>query len=687
MYKINLDTVEIKHTPKVDASSFHATGTVLVGLGNPSQQELEGPCILNHKGSNPSQRSVSEFVANGSTSLVAQWKACLGSGGLQRILVEDLSLDTCFGLSLFLARIHEQPMPNSEKLNRWIEYVSSWEQGFYPDKGARPSESLACLASLLGHSFLASHRVSEGLMTSCEFLWSLFERFDSPQDVIFDRHNKNYGRALARYAFETEQFRLAIQNGVRFQLMIPVCGGSELVLTDAIALEEIDDPTAVVKVLLRNDTEYAWTRRGFGLIAVYRPSERGTGNDITIAIDPDTHLSLNSLWTELEAQEDQQWGDERPRGGGVGRKLSSYVEKGIKPEVWPHEPWWDGRGGDESCSTLVGAPKSVTVRGKVEYGTRLTWAGNVLPTLWNAYSPIPKTLKAEVHTDTSDISVAFVEWDHLARREVIGTPTLTGWLATQSMGRQAPRSPLDLPRSETYETLPLPGGMAVIHRGGVTLFDEKTAINFDRDRLVNTAVLVRNSLISYKLFMKGGWIQKAFVTQTGLRTKSKFDMKAFRVWQESASEAKSKLLETMSSKLEKTETYDEAALRQALEKYWGLGDQRSQVLEMLDRVDKATEEIFAQLRERRDRVMNSVITGLGAGLLAKEVIEPFKSKYTMNLYEWQIELFMKDSDIGYLEKIAHQLANWELYSVLAFVGAFIVGVALYWFKGSKLSAE
>ena len=141
----------------------------------------------------------------------------------------------------------------------------------------------------------------------------------------------------------------------------------------------------------------------------------------------------------------------------------------------------------------------------------------------------------------------------------------------------------------------------------------------------------------------------------------------------------------MKNNFEQVETYAQAQVRIALERWWGLADHRGQALEMLDRLDQLTQQIYTQLREKRDKRLNTIVAGLGVGLIAKEVLEPIKDIRTMNMYEWQIEVFKKGTDIQALQSIAEQVQYYEWVTLVVFLGFALVGGLLYWFKGSKIS--
>lgn len=674
----------IQLKPYPDQADLQLNGIIVVGLGNPSTQGYDGACILNHKGGTAQARSVSQFIYLADDELVNQWRSCLATEGVKRIVIEDLSLDTCFGLQLFFYKVSNQKNLDN-RLKEWVDYISDWEQGFYPDKGSNTRDSVACLSSLLGHSFLSAGDFAAGLLACTDFVWELIKNYPNPRGVSFDERSPHYRRAIARYDYERGLLRTTFEYGVTFQLMLPSGRGKERILTDAITLTESNDLSAILKVLLRNDREYSWSKRGVGLLALYRPSAQGSGNDMTVSVDPDAYVSLDTLWKSLESLEDERWGARRPKGGIKGRWLQSYHDQGKADSELPHQPWYDGRARGEEWSTLVGAPKYVD-DGKTVLGSKLDWYADVLPELWRVFSPIPDGLTIDPPREILGKKFAFVSWDPDARRDLIDSPTFLGWLAAQSMAVEI-NSPLDIPRPSAYQIMKLPGGLALIHRHGVTLFDEATAIKFDKKLYESTTQRIAECVTNYHRFIQDNWLQHALEGQNRLRTKgAKFSIKEFHAWQHQAADAKGALLKAMKDRFSQIESYDQIQLGHLLEQYWGLAEHRAELLDMVERFDQVTQQIFGQLREKRDKWLNSLLTGLGAGLFAKEVLEPFKDKFTMNLYEWQIEMFRKNTGLAQLEQIAHEVANWELYSVAIFVTFFAAGSLLYWFKGAKLEA-
>ena len=78
-------------------------GEILVGLGRSQDAEQQG-VILNSKYPDSPFRSVSHYVLAADAATLARWQARLPNGlaDVHRVVLEDLSLDTCFSLLVFM---------------------------------------------------------------------------------------------------------------------------------------------------------------------------------------------------------------------------------------------------------------------------------------------------------------------------------------------------------------------------------------------------------------------------------------------------------------------------------------------------------------------------------------------------------------------------------------------------------
>lgn len=666
--QIQLATVEV--LPNFQNSDARQ-GDIIIGLGQREKQTDSPGCILNYKAVDSKSRSVSEFVSTASNDLWEAWSSRVSPALISRIVIEDLSFDTCFSLAIFLARINGAKKESKEDI--WVDYVSNWEQGRYMDIGRSPSESVACLVSLLGHSYLHAEDSKPGLIACCEFIWKLYQQFDSPYAIKYDASNLNYRRAYGRFAYEQVQYELIIQNSPRFQLLVPVQNGKEKVLTDVILLEE-QAPSSIVKVLLRTSQEHSWTRRGFGMMAVHRPSELGTGNDVTISVDPDTFLTLKDLWVGLEKLEEVEWDGKRPAKNP--RMLSSHERFSIPAS---DQPWYDG--GD---LTLIGAPKKVVVDGQLEPGSKLDWNEHILPLLWSLYSPIPGSAVPEPKTPhASGKALRIVRWNGKAP-EVPENPTLLAWLASLSMQDDL-KYPKDLPLPSSFEVIRLAGGMALVHRNGVTLFNDWSSTQLEINVLCEHPIMTFNDrLEDYETLLNGKALEAIGDVHNELIKLPRFSPKLYKKWREEINIEKAKLLGKVDLKM-KVETYDQTQLGQVMEKLWGVNDSRREAQEILSNYEKTAQEMMAFKREKDSHLISSIVAGLGLALFVKEVIEPFQNKATMNSYEWQIELFKKGTNLVTLESIANSISLWELGAMIVFIISFFAGAILFYTRGGKLS--
>lgn len=491
--------------------------------------------------------------------------------------------------------------------------------------------------------------------------------------------------AISQFEYEHQQYRLALKHGVRCQLLVPLRAGGRRVLTDALILMEVE-PSGILKIFARNDREHSWTKKGYGLLAIYRPSQAGTGNDMTISVDPDAGLTLKDLWSELERLENERWQGKRP--SDAPRRITSYLAEGgqgLMPDA-PNQPWWD----DSGNYTLVGAPKAETLEGARSPGTRLDWVSDVLGALWRCYRPIPPEASLEPPSEASDKQIAIVRWHEGSNLAVAESPTFFSWLAACSM-RRVVCTPVDLPSVHEFEVIRPRGGMVVFHREGLTLFDDWSLGDLDIDGLQQVAADTAVAAQQYRQFMSKtpNPLMSAFVKQNELLSdRAKFRIKDFHRWKEATVRDKSEMLRVLGQAVPKGDSYDQGLLRQALSRFWALPEQRAHVLETLDRVDAVTQQAFLQLKERRDRWLAAIVSGIGAAMLAKETYESFKATYVMNAYEWAIAMFkMPNMTVDKLMQQAHKLDYWEIGSMVVVVAFFLIGSLGYWWWGKRMGKE
>ena len=477
----------------------------------------DGICLQHKAAPSPAGRrygSLSDFVANGSDAVWSDWCAkisppCDPSSVLQRftLVVEDASPDSCFGLISFLARVAGVP-PDDIPLD-WQDYVRRWEEGDVRTTG-KPFASWGALHSALAHSFIAgphasaaggkpgerpTHSAAVQVNRNLAFAkaWLACLRFDvavlrsgaAPHDLSRIRPCPEQLLAAAFMKYEYQQYTQGFMHASLLQLLLPMTGAdTRFKLVDA-HIEDEQLPLGAKKVFLRNDREHAWLRDGFGLMGVNKPAEKGSGNDMTVSVDPGAGVHLEHLWYELERMEDEKWvksGEVRPtsiprlgiKGYPEGRRRDGTPS--------PNQPWYDEGG----RYTLIGAPKALD--GYPE-GSRLEWS-EVLDATWRLYNPL-RFLKV-LSLDGTQFKVeelagskptppgkrlVIALWvkESPEQQSLLLSPTVKRCFAAcgaRQEGHVGPLSLAELPDEASFDFLLLPGGLATVHRDGVFLLND-----------------------------------------------------------------------------------------------------------------------------------------------------------------------------------------------------------------------
>jgi hypothetical protein len=423
-------------------------------------------------------------------------------------VVEDASPDCCLGLIVLIARLNGVP-PAAVPAD-WTRYVAAWERG--ESRTADPYRAWGPLLSALMHGHFdsaafrtpssggpdgAHQTAARDLALGRAWLAGLrltltALRADSPPEPLPALPAcPEQGQAAAALRFEDQVYRQAIDQAERLQLLLPVAGpGDRRRLVDACILEEVS-LTGAVKVLLRNDRKRAWLGDGFGLIALHRPDLAGSGDDITISVDPATGTHLRALWERLEALEDQAG----PRNSAHPREVAGYPQ-GRRPDGSPSptQPWWDDRG----SYTLIAAPRRLPDGAP---GSRLDWPA-VLEALWDCCRPDRGLLPAGADGVARPLAGhrpepigatgkhrLLLRWPRTTGSgtppaaapaappgPILITPTLQRLLAACIANAGLPDAErfrlAHLPPAAALDLLPVPGGYALVLAGGVLLLDD-----------------------------------------------------------------------------------------------------------------------------------------------------------------------------------------------------------------------
>ncbi len=282
---------------------------------------------------------------------------------------------------------------------------------------------------------------------------------------------------------ERQDYLQSLSRAVLLELLVPMAGApGRSLLVDAYFATEAAAPSGVKKVFIRSDTEHTTFGNGFALMGLYRPGLEGTGQDMTVSVDPRSGIALEALWRGLETQETERWGGRRPNANP--RRIASYPDG-----AGFDQPWWD----DQGRYTLLGAPKRT---GDTGPGSMLSWT-DVLETVWRSYCQLRDLKVIDAAHPAADItqieSCKAVSVDggegavrHLlsmkwSRSEAEGqslqfTPTVKRHLAAMlhraSEGKSGAVPLAELAAPEDFDYLDLAGGSAIVSHDGALLFDD-----------------------------------------------------------------------------------------------------------------------------------------------------------------------------------------------------------------------
>ncbi|MCC6918429.1 MAG: hypothetical protein IT548_04460 [Alphaproteobacteria bacterium] len=481
-----------------------AAGEVYVGIGawrNGEGDIAHGGACLNNKGA--AERfgwkrepvTVAAFVRDAPEDLVAQWRQVFGTAPDEvlraTLVVEDASPDSVLSVVFFLARL--AGVPSAALPQRWLTSLTAWERD-----GVAPSvtRSWTSLLSALAHSHFGMKfdgaGIAEAWGDALRFTVTLLRAGADPDAVDADAvpvllTDPAYGRAIAFAMNEKQDYDQSLARAVRLELLVPMAGspGREL-LVDAYFAVESNAPSGVKKIFIRTDTANTTLHNGFSLMGLYRPGLEGSGNDMTISVDPRSGIALRELWQALEAAEIEKWDGARPNGSP--RRIASYPAGGYD------QPWWD----DHGRYTLLGAPKRVS---DAELGSKLSWS-DVLEAVWRSYNQLrglavydlgaegaqlePKAIEActaravSAGAGVSAVTkqLIAVKWNRSfgATQSLQFTPTvkrhLAAMLVRAGKGLSGPVQLADLPESDDFDYLEIAGGQAIVSRDGLFLFDD-----------------------------------------------------------------------------------------------------------------------------------------------------------------------------------------------------------------------
>jgi hypothetical protein len=426
---------------------------------------------------------------------------------------------------------------------------------------------------------------------------------------------EEYYQARALVDYEHKIFLQALQHAKLVQLVMPLRGATRMTLVDAFIVSDLA-LTGTMKSFIRNDTDHAWLRSGFPLMALHRPSERGTGNDITISVDPSSRITLKELHRELEVLECKRWLDQ-----GKSRP-SDHPRPGYK---W-NEPWYL----EQRNESLIGAPRWV-VKGQ-QYGSELNWQ-DVLNVLWKLYNPARNVqvvqrggdLGGKDHhpiylcepTQRQSKQFLAVKWSSGdTEQSLVLSPTMKRYLMASITRRGDARAEIgieDLPPEVSFDFVALPGGFALVHADGAFLMDdwssETLAISAYEKEFED--VVTRCDVLDEGMEL---------VRELSEESVKKLDIKLNKLVDQ-----RTRLMTTMLQTTSRAADFHAARFRELLEKRFGIGSQLDQLYRMEGELEAWLKRALEARRDRRWAWHGALISGSLAILvilgLAKQASE------------------------------------------------------------------
>lgn len=462
-------------------------GEIWIGCGEHAQAAA-GALVLNHKGAALADgrycACVSDYAAQADVSVwspaakapLAPAEALRG----QTLVIEDASPDSVLACVLLLARLAGLDLA---PFAPWRDAARHWEREGWVE--------LPAAAWVTLHSALAHRHFPQGTdvaVTAYERAWRAAFEFTraglaagaDPQQIPADAPWAQAARsALAQ---EEQVYADWLLHARQLQLALPLAGTPDRrLLVDALLLTE-DQPTGAAKVFYRNDRARSPLGAGFGFAAQYRPQLRGSGDDITLAVDPRRGVSLRPLWEAIEARECRAWAAAgEPRPDDAPRRLPN-----IEPR-W-NQPWYLN-----PDATLIAAPRALP---DGRPGSKLDWAA-VLDVLWQQCQPLREIeicttgsdrpvpilhLRPETPVAASPRRLLRLHWPdpHHARpgrqpRALTRAPVVEQLLAAllaRTVTDAAAPAPDTLPAPGSWTRVSLAGGFALVSEAGLCVLDD-----------------------------------------------------------------------------------------------------------------------------------------------------------------------------------------------------------------------
>jgi hypothetical protein len=648
---------------------------ILLGSGRALDMDQRG-IALNWKGT--PYRSNTELIERIDDETVSGW--CKRLSYLERLQgvhvgVADLGPDTCLSFIILYCRLNGSNLADFPL--EWIDYATRWEEGDVKTTG-KPSESWGCLLNALGHSYwqrtsvpgepsgkLVEEQLKVGFGVCVSFTLGLMLAKCRPDRIAYAgaRSLDEYHQARALVDYERKIYLQALQHAKLVQLDMPLLGSDRRTLIDAFIVSDLT-LTGTMKTFIRNDTDHPWLGMGFPFMALYHPSERGTGGDITISVDPSSRITLKELHREIEILESERWlAHEKNRP-------SNQPRNGYK---W-NQPWYL----EPHNESLIGAPLWL-VQGQ-QHGSELQWQ-DIMDLLWKLYNPARNLQVTPYGADAVPSAVHLCEpTAHHGKRLLavkwmpgdinqclVLSPTMKRYLMATITRPAVTQEEIrldDLPPELGFDFLALPGGFALIHAGGVFLMDD-----WSRDALaVNTyqkefeqAVRRCEVLDEIELSMPEiiRWMQE-LPDQNPIKEEE--DEKHLKKLADQRTVLMTTILETTS----RATDLHAAQFRETFEKRLGIASQLDQLYRMLgELLDECNRKVQRGILESQEKTrmwaerFQAVVSGLAVVIVVMAVYHEIIQ--IVGFHHWP-------SDLG------------------ALVFAVVLGFLVFWFLYRKASA-
>ncbi|SFB09115.1 MULTISPECIES: hypothetical protein [unclassified Bacillus (in: firmicutes)] len=617
------------YDPKKDTANIKE---ILIGIGN----QESGGMVISNKWNRSKGNSVSQILYQDSDEIVAAISQQINDTDLQTLhfFIEDLSPDTCFSFVLlfaFIRGVRKETLPL-----RWLEYVNKWELGDVKTTG-EPVKSWGCLLNALSHEYFEykneqydQHKIQHGFNMCLKFTLEALLSGQDPANLTYLPHSEGFLKATSALQVEKLEYQQLVMNSEKVQLLLPIKDSTKKVLVDALITTELN-VLGTLKNFARNDRDTPSMGNGFGLLALHRPSLKGTGDDVVISVDPAASTHLTKLWDSLESLEDEKWQSARPND----RPREGYTV---------NQPWFNGNG----SYTLLAAPRKIYGASSEQFGSKLSWK-DVLDKLWENYHPL-KNLK--VHDYLSDGSWSApsnlidctpvnsqsakrfmgIKWsDSNQELSLTITPTMKRYLVACLQGNGKAPGILDLPNEKTFDYVELPGGFALVHLNGIVFFDDWSKQHSEIQLYKNEFdhLLKRYEAIDeYQ-----SYIQTEMQEILDLFKDRRMLRKKLVSLSERLAKIKIELRQNLFATMPASKEYYIQFFRETVEKRWGLNTQLNELYETVNEVENTINSI---VETRSNRVLRGIsIYGFPIALFSSLFQGPLQDLFIHSKFNWQ----------------------------------------------------